>query len=99
MAARAQWCDKHWGVVREGVEAGTMNGVAAGIQLFEEWLVKHEHEGTLPRPDQVSKLNKLLDKESPLCCFIGEEAMERVYAKARTIKAGSEGTETSNGTA
>lgn len=82
-ANKKQWCEKHWNVVRLGVGDGTYNGIAAAISLVEQWIGKHNIDGDLPQTSETEKLNRMMQKESPLCCWLGDEYMEIVYAESR----------------
>lgn len=90
MAAKdkPQWCEKHWNVVRQGVHDGTYNGIAAALSLMQQWFDKHAKADDLPEPHETVRLNRMIADESPICCWLGDEYMEIVYAESRDAAAG-----------
>lgn len=83
------WCVNHWTKVREGDD---VNGIAASLRMFE-LLVAHEpfmrrcgwEPGT---PANQARLHDEARKVQPICCFLGDEAVEKAIAYGREVGVG-----------
>lgn len=89
-----QWCAKHWTPVRDGIKAGTMNGMAAMITLMEELLADERFMRRLGWNPETGALadatpaimNAAIAEASPVCCWLPEIALKRIYELARRAK-------------
>ena len=78
-----QWCNLHWAQMIPLIQANTHSGVGASIELMRAWIERRTADGTLPPPSQAAQLNRLMAKDSPICCWLGDEALAACVAKAR----------------
>lgn len=79
------WCEAHWARIRDN---DNYNGIAASIGLMDR-LVNDERfmrrcgwdpeKGTTA--DTV-RMNAVLAEIGEVCCFLGDEIMEEIYAEA-----------------
>lgn len=84
-----QWCGLHWTVVRQSIEANVVpiNGLMASAKLMQEWLTRKAIElgDELPSPNMpggAAAMNALLIQDSPLCCYLGDAVMGRIFAES-----------------
>lgn len=81
---KQQWCRKHWGEARKAIAEGTHIGIAFAMALPQVWIEKRGGEPGFPKPHQASRLNRLLDADSPICCWLGEDGLREVWEKAKS---------------
>jgi hypothetical protein len=84
-----QWCDLHWTVVRQSIETGVepINGLMASAKLMQEWFDRKAVElgDELPRPGMpggAAAMNAMIAEDSPICCYIGDAAMGRIFRES-----------------
>lgn len=73
-----QWCERHWAVIRDDE---SINGIHASILLMQAFINKPgvaEEAG-----GKAEKLNEIMGRHSPVCCWLGEDAMQAIYAEAK----------------
>jgi len=74
------WCAKHLEPLRENWPMGA--GLAM-MRLFETVVADSRIIAAAPKDAQgkakTDSLNAVLIEYSPLCCFVGEEAMRKIY--------------------
>jgi hypothetical protein len=89
------WCMTHWGQIRDGVKDGTMNGTAAAIYLMEELLQDdrfmrrlgwNPETGAKADASSPAVMNAAIAEVSPICCWLPEIAMKRLYEYARRAR-------------
>ena len=81
-----QWCDRHWQPYRDM----RGNGLLASVLLMQA-LIDHrpamDEAGLIQAMDRVSTeaaLNLVMQRHQPICCWLGDELMDRIFAEART---------------
>ncbi len=78
------WCDRHWQPYRNGQG----NGIAATMAVIDR-VMKHPqimrecgYDPAAGREADASMLNAAIASHAPLCCFLGDEAMQEVLGEA-----------------
>lgn len=86
-SGKAQWCDRHWALVRGGMIGQTHNGIVAGLLLTSVFVEKIKADGILtPGQTDVDKpyvMELLRDSYSPFCCWLGEETVDQILFASR----------------
>lgn len=88
-----QWCRKHWDQVRAGMPA--TNGLLAALLLNQRALADERfmrEAGWNPETGALAdadRINEVLEKFSPICCFMGDGVIEEVIAEATNPKGGA----------
>lgn len=77
-----QWCAIHWAEARKSIEAGTHSGIGFAIGLQQAWLDKRASQPDFPKPHDAAGLNALLDADSPVCCWLGQDELRKVFDNA-----------------
>lgn len=80
------WCERHWSVVRDDP---SINGVLASILLIQYLL----NDDSFTRlcgydPDagtkaDIGRANEEMERIGPICCYLGDDRMQQLYAEAR----------------
>lgn len=78
-----QWCDDHWAIVRKGCDDSTMNGLVATVKLMDELMNDERFVEKTGGDARAEVMNAVVAEVSPVCCFLGDEVMKRVYEAAR----------------
>lgn len=80
---RVHWCARHLEPLRAGWPAGAARAMVA---LFESVIADPEFVARMPKnPEGLAKteaLDGVLREHSPLCCWLGDERLARVYTAA-----------------
>lgn len=77
-----QWCRDHWRPYRKPNADGiTPNGMAAALLMMQAFIDSPACRELTDR--SASALNRLMaESRTPLCCRLGDAAMQEVLAKA-----------------
>jgi len=84
-----QWCEHHWALIRDAQPRA--NGLHAALLLSQRALVDERfmraagwnpETGALADADRI---NEIMAKFSPICCFVGDEAVSQIVAEATVI--------------
>lgn len=86
------WCPRHWAPVRDGVLAETHNGVYASYLLFERFAKDPRIQEAMANPQHAyiqdfSRLNSLVAQHAPLCCYLGDDAMQLLLHSSLKLRA------------
>jgi len=83
-SGKPQWCPKHWSQVEAGMVARTHNGIVAGIVLTSVSMQKALKSGLIKSsPNDPYAMEMLRDSYSPLCCWLGDKAVEEILDMSR----------------
>ncbi len=85
-ALKPQWCDRHWLRMRDDV---SYNSVLAGILLMQRILEDPVFIARCGGDANADVMNSVNQSLCPLCCHLGDDIMEEIYAEA--LKAGPHG--------
>lgn len=92
-----QWCEKHWAPIGEGSMKGELNGMYCAIKLMEVF-VRNEtilrKLGWNPETGEKADanpaiMNAIMAEHSPLCCFLGDEVINKIMTLAKKYGATS----------
>lgn len=70
----SQWCDAHWGRVREEMERNGANGIICNIILISG-LLCHPPFVELRDVDAPEAMNAAMAEVGPICCYLGDGAL------------------------
>jgi len=74
-----QWCDKHWKPYQ--TELGGLVATARVMQAFIEHPIIMEEVGV--HTESAARMNRILKKYAPVCCFLGETHMNVILIQTR----------------
>lgn len=77
------WCHRHWAPVRDGILAQTHSGLAATLNMMERAMGEIAKCDELPPPEEPERVSSVIQRYSPLCCFLGDAAMREVLEASR----------------
>lgn len=86
LSGKRQWCPAHWKLVEGGMIGRTHNGIVAGMLLVSAFLGRVKNDGLLAVDvDHIDPhtMEMLRDSYSPMCCWLGEAAVDEILFASR----------------
>lgn len=78
------WCNPHWTAVRETFTGPIpLNGIMVTTEVASLWLARKAAAlgSVMPGPRDTHAINQMMANDSPLCCWIGDDALEEIKAR------------------
>ncbi len=74
-----QWCQRHWREVYEQTQGPEpVNGILVSVELVKSWMTykaKQFQARHRTLPASREGMQKLLDADAPLCCYMGNDVV------------------------